>query len=485
MAKNAKQVLDLHPSKGFTTAQSNEHYRKWTEKGWQRAVGMGNYDPTRTGMNFEITKGCKVSPVNLARSIPDRIAENLHSRGIKDPNEGLQEPRFRTVANFIFGGSRDRMLELAFGNQTVDFDKSADNSHLQRQDDIERWAQDVYTFVSGRYGEENIAAFVVHLDELNPHIHCTLLPIKDGKFKYKEIFSGKDLYESSAKFKQLHDDFAAVNEIWGMSRGTSIEESGARHRTTEEYRRSLSAECTTIEEQISQHKQVLSELRSDIRLAERRVKGLNSMVENLKRAKAEKEEQLSALTRSLTAQDGDVAMLERQRELLQRELATIQDKLDDKREKLQTADTQLNQLKEEMSAIGERTEELKSEAYKYSGEIHSKVDSMLRDTLLDVLVSEHRERIAHMTSEEQELFDSSLLEGMAKRGNEIIHCATLLFVGLLDDATTFAETHGGGGGGSDLKWGKDDDEDNRAWARRCMMKAARMMKPSNGKKPKR
>lgn len=178
-------------------------------------------------------------------------------------------------------------------------------------------------------------------------------------------------------------------------------------------------------------------------------------------------------------------MLERQRELLQRELATIQDKLDDKREKLQTADTQLNQLKEEMSAIGERTEELKSEAYKYSGEIHSKVDSMLRDTLLDVLVSEHRERMAHMTSEEQELFDSSLLEGMAKRGNEIIHCATLLFVGLLDDATTFAETHGGGGGGSDLKWGKDDDEDNRAWARRCMMKAARMMKPSNGKKPKR
>lgn len=34
-----------------------------------------------------------------------------------------------------------------------------------------------------KYGEENIAAFIVHCDELNPHIHCTLLPIKDGRLR--------------------------------------------------------------------------------------------------------------------------------------------------------------------------------------------------------------------------------------------------------------------------------------------------------------
>ena len=64
-------------------------------------------------------------------------------------------------------------------------------------------------------------------------------------------------------------------------------------------------------------------------------------------------------------------------------------------------------------------------------------------------------------------------------------CATLLFLGYVDDATTFAEGHGGGGSSSDLKWGRDDDEDERAWARRCMMKAARMMRPSSGKRKKR
>lgn len=32
---NAKQVLDVHVSKGITVAQSNEHMRNWTEKGWK------------------------------------------------------------------------------------------------------------------------------------------------------------------------------------------------------------------------------------------------------------------------------------------------------------------------------------------------------------------------------------------------------------------------------------------------------------------
>jgi len=233
---NAKQVMDFRPSKGMTTAQSNEHQRRWTEKGWERAVSVGNYDPTREHLNFEIKAG-KVCPIDKTRSIPERMADNLFARGIKDPNAGLAEPRFRTVVNFIFGGSRERMHEIAFGNQNVSFDKGADNSHVERCKDIEEWAKDVYSFVSDKYGEENIAAFIVHLDELNPHIHCTLLPIRDGKFAYKQIFAGKDKYEFSARMKQLHSDFSEVNKRWGMSRGSSISETGARQRTTEEYRR--------------------------------------------------------------------------------------------------------------------------------------------------------------------------------------------------------------------------------------------------------
>lgn len=75
------------------------------------------------------------------------------------------------------------------------------------------------------------------------------------------------------------------------------------------------------------------------------------------------------------------------------------------------------------------------------------------------------------------------LRGRTRHGSHALR--TLLFLGMVDDATTFAETRGGGGGGSDLKWGRDDDEDNRAWALRCMRMASRMMRPAIGKKPKR
>lgn len=481
---NAKQVMDFRPSKGMTTAQSNEHQRRWTEKGWEHAVSVGNYDPTREHLNFEIRAG-KVCPVDKTRSIPQRMAENLAARGIKDPNAGLAEPRFRTVVNFIFGGSRDRMHGIAFGDQTVNPDKGADNSHIERCKDIEEWAKDVYSFVCDKYGEENIAAFIVHLDELNPHVHCTLLPIRDGKFAYKHIFAGKDKYEFSARMKQLHSDFAEVNRRWGMSRGRSISETGARHRATEEYRRHLSEECTNIEEQVVRHQKALSDLKVEIRLAERRVKGLTSMVDNLREAKAEKEHQLSALERSLQSCQGDAAAIIAGKERLEKELASIRTKLADKQDKLRTADRQLEALKEEMDAIGGRTEELKGEAYKYSREIHSGVDTLLKDVMLETLVGEHSARVAGMKPSEQAAFDGSLLQSLTEQGTGVMHCATLLFLGMVDDATTFAETHGGGGSSGDLKWGRDEDEDNRARARRCMMMASRMMRPASGKKQKR
>ena len=483
---NQKQVLDVQVSKGITTAQSNEHQRRRSEKAEKYAMSKGYYDPTRKHLNFEIAPGGKIRPIDTSRSIPERMADILSSRGIKDPNEGLIEPKFRTVVNIIFGGSRERMQELAFGSQKVDFKEGADNARIKRKSEIERWAKDVYSFVSGKYGEQNIAAFIVHLDELNPHVHCTLLPIKDGRFAYKEIFAGKDKFEYSERMKQLHTDFfAEVNTKWGMSRGSSVSETGARHRTTEEYRRMLSEECTTIEENIDRHQKVLSELQADIRLAERRVKGLTTMVDNLEKSKAEKEALLSAAESELKANKGDAAQLAVQIKSLEKELHNIDRQLADKQEKLQTADRQLSDLKENMDAIQVRTEELKGEAYKYSHDVHSKVDSLLKDVLLESVVSEYRNTSAQLDVSERQLFDGTLVQSISEQGTEVMHCATLLFLGMVDDATTFAETRGGGGGGSDLKWGRDDDEDNRAWALRCMRMASRMMRPAIGKKSKR
>ena len=235
----AKQVIDCSPSAGITTNQSNEHQRRWSEKNWQRAAKTGNYDITRARLNFEIAKGCIIQPIDTSRSIPQRMRETLKERGIQDPNAELErkgnEGNRRTVVNIIFGGSRDQMHRLAFGNQTVNLEHGADNSSITRCKDIEGWAKDIYRFACDRWGEDNIIGFYVHLDERNPHIHCTLLPITPrNKFSYKELFAGSDKNAFRERTIQLHNELALVNDRWGLGRGKSKTETGARHRSTEE-----------------------------------------------------------------------------------------------------------------------------------------------------------------------------------------------------------------------------------------------------------
>ena len=58
----------------------------------------------------------------------------------------------------------------------------------------------------------------------------------------------------------------------------------------------------------------------------------------------------------------------------------------------------------------------------------------------------------------------------------VLNVAMLLFMNYVDAATTVAESCGGGGGTSS-DWGKDKDEDEREWARRCAQHAKWLCKP--------
>ena len=482
----AKQVIDFRASKGFTVAQSNEHLRVYSDSTLKHAMSIGNYDLTREHLNFEIVKGGKIQPVDKTKSIPQRIAANLAARGIKDPNEGLEEPRFRTVVNFILGGSRERMLELAFGDQKINLDKGADNSHLKRSRDIEQWAKDMYYFVSDRYGEENIAAFVVHLDELNPHVHLTLLPIdKEGRFAYKKIFAGKDKFEFKARTLAMHDAFAKVNEKWGLYRGTSITETGARHRSTEEYRRMLDEECATLEENVEKHRKVLSGLQQEISLAERRVKGLTSMVANLEREKDDVERELDSLASAILDNRGGKLSNEEKIAALRDKLSDINAKLADKRQKLSEAEEKLAMLKDEAVSVQQRTDELRNEATQAATVVQSKIHEEVSKALYENVVSDFRLRLPTMPDAVQVQLDDSVLMDVAEHGNHIVSCAMLLFAGYVDQATEFAKGHGGGGSGPSSGWGRDPKDDDREWARRCAMMATRMMRSGSGRKMKR
>lgn len=481
----AKQVIDFNVSKGFTTAQSDEHQRNWQEKSKEYAAKVGNYDFTRTHLNFEITKGGKLQPVDMSKSIPQKIAENLAARGIKDPNEGLEEPKFRTVVNFILGGSRSRMLELAFGDQEVNLKKGSDNSHIQRHKEIENWAKDIYQFMADRYGEENIVSFICHLDETNPHLHCTLLPIdENNRFAYKRIFAGKDKFEFKARTSDLHDAMAKVNIKYGLHRGESKEVTHVSHRSTEDYRRHLDDVCFSLEDEIANHKMTLAELQAEIKLAEKSVKGLRTMIKNNEERRDAIIEELDKLKDQLVNSEGDNLLLERNREKLEKELAEVEMRLADKKSKLSEADQKLATLKEDMESISARTDELKEEARASATTVQQNIREEVTRALYEKAVDDFTIRLPQLSINMSPVLDGSLIVDVAEQGNHIVTCAMLLFAGYVDQATTFAKGHGGGGSPG-TGWGRDPKEDDREWARRCAAMAARMMKGGSGRKMKR
>ena len=520
----AKQVLDVHPGKGMTVSQSNEHLRV-AFRGAYLAKLSGNFDPTRERLNFEVKKGGIVAPLDKATSIPKRIKENLRKRKIKDPNAGLPEGRYRTVANIIIGGSRDQMHRLAFGDQKVNLDYKADNSKIIRMPDIERWAVDMYKFMSNRFGEENIAAFIVHLDETNPHIHCTLLPVVDNKLSWRKFWVGdintKDAYRSA--MLKLHDELSDVNKKYGLERGDDVVRTGAKHRTLAQYRAEMSAvmkddivkmseqvaswrkeigqlseESVMLASEISKKKEKKTQLEREIIHSTARVRSLSTMIDNLLKRQNELKDELLKLRRDIALGRVTQEEYEKKCSILQGEIQKGQIDIEDKISKLMEAQEKLGNVQRELESKEKQLSGVKSQLHGEKTNLN-RAAFMKGQALLYTAstinikskMQEYRQNLASL-SHDQRMFvehvnsplfsDNSAITEMADDGIQVAQIATNLFLGYLDNATAISKS-GGGGGGPTGGWGKRDDEDEYAFWSRCFSMARQMRR--SGPKRKR
>ena len=478
-----KQVVHFEAKKGFTTAQSNEHQRNWTERGWESANENGRIDRTRVGLNFEVVRGGVVQPVDRSKSIPQKLRENLESRDIRDPNEECRDnPRYRTVVDFIISGSHDTLCRLAFGDQEIDYSKDADNSAVTRCPEIEQWAKDMYGVLADKFGEENILSFVVHMDERSPHVHADIVPVtKDGRVNFKEVFSGSDKYEYRRRTLALHDAFAEVNRTWGLQRGDSVHVTHRKHQSTEDYRRQLSGECSTLEKEVDRKTAKLSGLDRQIRLAEIRRKGLRTMIKNLDASFRELVGELDDIHEKLRGKNVDPRaredLLWKEKSIMDK-MEDITVKLADKREKLAEAEWKLSELREQISESEEKKQELQQQIDSARKDVSSVTMGKVCSEALWTVLHDFQEIRGTLPPETSRSFDDTLLMDMSRRGMRIVTCAALLSMDLVDQATTFAENCGGGGGHSKGGWGRDKDEDERQWLRRCLARSRQMMKPS-------
>ena len=486
----------------MTLSQSNEHLRV-AFRGAYLAKLSGNFDPTREHLNFEVKRGGVICSLDKGYSIPRRMRDILKKRGIKDPNKGMLNPYYRTVANVILQGSRDQMHRLAFGDQKVNIEKGSDNSRIVRCPEIEKWAVDMYNFMSKKYGEDNIAAFVVHLDETNPHIHCTLLPINEkNKFSWKDYW-GRTKEEGRNIYLQLHDELAAVNEKYGLERGDDKTRTGAKHRSTAQWRAEMSEKHRKENFILGNENKKLEgeneELRKSIIHAKARLKSLNTMIEHQEKRLADLNENVRTLEDKLARGQISNDEFDRQLAMLKKEIEKCQLNLFDKQGKLKIAQAQLDEIlskvskeNEKLSDVNSKIDKAKKEldvtltehdkakfkevqSFAYSATIFGMKDSFARfQENLSKLSPEQKKFVENVTSPLFEEGGVGLnVQELAEDGADVAAIATNLFLGYVNNATKISQGSGGGGGPTS-GWGKRDDEDELAYMRRCFGMARKM-----------
>lgn len=473
--------MDFKPVKSVDANVSNEHQRNWSDELFERKTKNPdhNYDRSRTALNFQIGLGGRITAANKSQRIGDKVEEIIKKHLRPDARVTAISNRAVMV---VFGGNRERMREMAFGSQVLN-EYEETNGHLIRQPEIEQWAKDIYDFVCREFGEENVASFIVHLDETGPHAHCVFVPLTaDGRLCSKEVLGGKNKIEAKQHMRDLYTRLAEVNRKYGLNRGDDIYETGARHRSTAEYNRDLHRENARLEILISDKSGQLSRLEDLIKKAETRVKGLTTMITNLERQEAELNDEIAQLESDIENGAGDVSELRCRIAELENQLESTGQKLADKRDKLKLADRQLAELQDEFDALTEKRDNAQKNFHEFTEKNQEQARMRLTDAVFGRLIVDIRELFAAMPSEQKADLDGEFLAAIAEQPNEILKCAMYLFLGYLDGASQFAQSCGGVGGDNSLSWGCKDDEDDRRFAYRCMMQAHKMIKPSHSKR---
>lgn len=242
-----------------------------------------------------------------------------------------------------------------------------------------------------------------------------------------------------------------------LERGDRISETGARHRSTEEYHAELREKLMSENEQLSQtiegqqtvireQRATLSGLEKDIKHATARFKALQTMIANLESKKNRLLEEVEQLKRDrdsgkISAEEAKIRLDRIQKEVPLLSKATVKE---------------MQQMGYMMMAT-----DAKHRVAKYH-------------EFLSSLPFEQRQ-VARQTGDI--LFDGSIAETIMDNAVQVTSIAAALYLGYLDAATKISQS-GSGGGGPGTGWGKRDDEDDLAFRQRCFFMALHMMRPS-------
>ncbi|WP_289782706.1 MULTISPECIES: MobV family relaxase [Bacteroides] len=512
MNTDIKQAMHVEAAKSFSSAEANENERRWNDDKIDRKNqdSTNNYDKTRMKLNFEIGSDGKIHSLGYhEKPLEVRLQERLTELGWK-PFKQDSKIQPNCCARFIFGGNHDRTIEMAFGNQAVNLEKDADNSHLHRCEEIEHWAKDVYDWCTKRYGQENIVGFQVHLDESSPHIHALIVPVGQRTKSGRECVMwsakfGKNRFEYGQILKEMHTSlYEDVGSKYGLERGDSIDGRNVQHLHKRDYIRKLTKEA---------------------KQAEKAIKGLQTMIQKLEAQIYNYQTQLEETDKSLASGQIELREYESRKSEILKQISEYQSKLEDKSNKLHEKEQELElltkdaanassviqpfrnykvdftapQIIEKPPMFGtdkwlERqnkyisnqfTAIVRKIEYLYMKEAASQVETAQRNVLADYGELFQLRRDVKMLAENYNDLKSTFETMLDQMANPSIRSKIFAIADALICGTPISVSSGGGGGNfsSDLRWdGRRPDEEEEEYRRRCLMFAIGTVKKQNEKK---
>lgn len=148
-------------------------------------------DRSRTHLNYDLHNS---APIDFNRRVREIIKNNVVT------DKAIRKDAV-VMCNFVVTSDKGFFDRLTDWEQRKFFEKA-------------------YEFFRDRYGEQNIVAANVHLDETTPHMHLSLVPVtKEHKLSAKTLFDRKEL-------RSLQDDFPKFMREQGFDLERGIDAEG-------------------------------------------------------------------------------------------------------------------------------------------------------------------------------------------------------------------------------------------------------------------
>lgn len=311
----------------------------------ERKVIAPNVDPKRTHLNKELIPFPE-GVTNRTEAIKHRIKNAGLSRKV-----GKNQVQ---VIRLILSGSTEDMLRI------------------QAEGKLDNWCKDSIDWLKKEYGEKNIVAATLHLDEDAPHIHASVVPIVQGERRRKKTNKVQEVPKKQYKKKNANrprlcaddvmtkekliryqDSYAEAMVNHGLDRG--IKGSEARHISTSEFYRNQKEESNNLQVNIG-----LLLMQEESR--RKNIEQLKQQEQEIEKLQQQKELELRE----------KIAYLKDEKQEVYEKVRDMYDRKDEAREKFLNMHEYTRQKEQEATAFEARLEQLKQnyEPYKAQEDIN-------------------------------------------------------------------------------------------------------------------